>query len=245
VAAQLRIGVVIPTLNEAAAIVSTLDTLQLEQAPDRLVVSDGGSVDDTVALAQSRGATVISAARGRGPQLESGRRALHDVDVHLFLHADTRLGPGALRQVRYYLMRHPSVVGGAFRLGIDAPDPIFRWIEQGANLRSGILGLPYGDQAIFARSDVLRQIGGVPSLPLMEDVELMRRLGHRGRIAILNPPVRTSARRWRSRGVWSQTARNLAMITAWQLGADPHRLARHYPLSSLSPEEWTLDPRRS
>jgi hypothetical protein len=166
---------------------------------------------------------VIACPRGRARQLEAGWRASRG-DVVLFLHADTRLPAGWASALRRAL-DDPSVSGGAFALRFE---PRLRWIEWGARWRVRLLGLPYGDQGLFARRSALEAVGGVPEVPLLEDLDLVRALARRGRLAQLPLPATTSARRYREHGVLRTWLRNAVTLVAWWLGVDRGRLAAWY-----------------
>ena len=120
------------------------------------------------------------------------------------------------------------MVAGAFRLQIDAPGAALRLVERVANLRARVLRMPYGDQGLFIRADLFREVGGFPALPIMEDFELVRHLHARGCIAILPAAIRTSPRRWLNLGVGRTTLINQAIVLAYLVGASPHKLARFY-----------------
>ena len=145
----------------------------------------------------------------------------------LFLHGDTRLPPGFDQWVQD-LLANPGIVAGAFALGIDGPEIGLKIIEKLANFRSRFFQLPYGDQAIFLRPNLLRVIGGFPDMPIMEDFVLTRRLKKEGRIAIAPVAVQTSARRWLKLGILKTTLINQAVLLAYFFGCDPERLARWY-----------------
>ncbi len=220
-----RISVIIPTLNEAANVKATLGSLEGAAGVDVIIV-DGGSNDETVALARSWGAKVVTSTPGRGRQMNVGA-AMADGEILLFLHADTRLPHRFEHHVREILSR-PGVVAGAFRLGIDAPGLGLRIIEKVANWRAQVLQAPYGDQTIFLKAEMFRHVGGYPDSPIMEDVELIRRLRRRGRIVIAPSAVQTSARRWQRMGIWKTWFVNQALILSYWVGVAPERLARWY-----------------
>lgn len=215
------VSVVIPTLDEQAAVATAVRSAI---ADAEVIVVDGGSLDATVSAARAAGASVVTAARGRGFQLAAGaERATGDWLV--FLHADTRLESGWAQTL---LALSPEVAGGAFRFAVDSPRPVYRWIEAGVGLRCRLLGLPYGDQAIFARREAYRRAGGFAPMAVFEDVDFVRRLRRAGRLAF--PAVRalTSPRRWEKRGVLGTTLCNWWLIGLYAAGASPGRLERIY-----------------
>jgi rSAM/selenodomain-associated transferase 2 len=218
------VSVVVPTLNEAAVLGRTLEALPTGFA--EVVVADGGSTDATVAIAREHGARVTASPPGRGPQMNAGAAAAKG-DVLLFLHADTVLPTDAPARIAAALAE-AGAVAGAFRLGIDSSDPRLRLIARAANLRTRLTGVPYGDQALFVRRDAFDAAGGFPDVPIMEDVELGRRLKRLGRIVVVPARVRTSARRWEREGIVRTTLRNAVLITLYLLGVHPRRLARWY-----------------
>ena len=220
-----RISIIIPTLNEAENIKEAIATTQANTNIEVIIV-DGGSQDDTVAIAQSLGVKVISSPPGRAVQMNTGAVAATG-EILLFLHADTCLPTGFDDMVRTALQQ-PGTVAGAFKLRIDASLLSLRWVEWGINVRSHFYQMPYGDQAIFLTKAVFQQIGGFPQLPIMEDFELMRRLKRIGRIVIIPTPVVTSARRWLQKGVFKTTLLNQIVIIAYLLGVSPERICRWY-----------------
>ncbi|MBI4782444.1 MAG: TIGR04283 family arsenosugar biosynthesis glycosyltransferase [Oscillatoriophycideae cyanobacterium NC_groundwater_1537_Pr4_S-0.65um_50_18] len=225
------ISVIIPALNEAAMIQGVLRSLQ--QQPVEVIVVDGGSQDDTVALAQTEaslqaplgGIKIITAAPGRAKQLNAGA-AIATGEILLFLHADTRLPPDFPALVQQAL--EGGAIAGAFALRINAALPGLRLVEWGVNWRSRRLQLPYGDQAIFLPAALFHAMGGFAELPIMEDFELVRRLQKRGRIATVEAPVLTSGRRWQKLGVFKTTLMNQGAIVAYSLGVSTDRIAQWY-----------------
>lgn len=191
-----------------------------------IIVADGGSHDQTSDRAREAGATVVSSVPGRGRQIHAGISRASG-EVVLMLHADTRLAGEAGGQLKAAL-QDPRVACGAFRQRIDAAGMRFRWLEAGNAFRARRLGMPYGDQAIFARRALFDTIGGMPQIPLMEDVELLRRLRRHGWPVLLPGPLTVSARRWDKNGVFWQTAKNWALVLAYRVGVSPERLARWY-----------------
>jgi rSAM/selenodomain-associated transferase 2 len=217
----VRLSVVIPALDEADGIAEAVASAR---APDvEVIVVDGGSSDDTAARAKSAGARVIRAPRGRARQLEAGAREAQG-DALCFLHADTRLPQGYADAV-VRALADPAVAGGAFRLRFDERTRGLRWIERLAHWRVRWLGLPYGDQALFTRRETLAAIGGIPQVPILEDLDMVRALKRRGRLALLSQEAVTSARRYLAGGPWRTALRHLAVALGGSLGVDRARLA--------------------
>jgi rSAM/selenodomain-associated transferase 2 len=223
--ALLGISVVIPVLDERDGLVEALACTERPRV-ERIVV-DGGSTDGSAEAARGVGAErVMSAPRRRARQLEAGYRAANG-DAVLFLHADTRLDPGWDAALRGALA-DPRAAGGAFRLRFASERPVYRLIEAGVRLRARALGLPYGDQALFVRRKVLDAAGGVPDVPIFEDLDLTRIIRAAGRLVLLPVRARTSARRYRRRGVARTVLRNNLALAAWGLGLDRDRVAAWY-----------------
>jgi uncharacterized protein len=226
-----KISIVMPALNEAGTIAKVLANIY--PLPNvEVIVVDGGSSDDTVAIAAGLEVQVISAAKGRAHQMNVGAQSAMG-EILLFLHADTILPSNFETMVRATLQvplsgSKPAPVAGAFSLQIDDPLPSLRAIERLVAWRSQRRQMPYGDQAIFLNAATFRELGGFVEMPIMEDFELIRRLQRRGRIEILAAPVVTSARRWLQRGVWQTTAINQAIVIAYLVGVSPIRLANWY-----------------
>ena len=217
------LSVVIPTLNAAETLPGCLEAL-FDGLIQEVIVSDGGSDDATCAIATELGARMVSGSAGRGGQIARGCGAARAQWV-LVLHADTRLQPGWAQAVAAHMTDAPDRAG-YFWLRFDvvgiAPALVSRW----ANLRSQWLGLPYGDQGLVLRRDLLDRVGGYPEQPLMEDVALARAL--RGRLRPLGHIALTSADRYVAEGWVRRGARNLWCLTRYGLGTDPETLARAY-----------------
>ncbi|MEA5506711.1 TIGR04283 family arsenosugar biosynthesis glycosyltransferase [Halotia wernerae UHCC 0503] len=220
-----KISIIIPTLNEGENIKAAIATTQPSTNIEVIVV-DGGSQDDTVAITQSLGVKLISSLPGRAGQMNTGAIAASG-EILLFLHADTRLPIGFDEMIRTALQQ-PRTVAGAFTLQINDPSWGLRLVERGVYWRSHFLQMPYGDQAIFLTTAVFQQIGNFPELPIMEDFELIRLLRRIGRIVILPVPVVTSARRWLQKGIVKTTLLNQIVIIAYFLGISPERIRNWY-----------------
>jgi len=220
----VRISVVIPALDEAGAIAEAVRSAAAGGA--EVLVVDGGSADGTPERAAAAGARVLHSAPGRARQLGVGAREARG-EVVVFLHADTVL-PSGFENALERALADPRVVGGSFRLRFAERTPGLRFIEWGVRLRVALFGLPYGDQALFARRAVLERVGGIPQVPIMEDLDLVRRLAGAGRLAHLPLAVATSGRRYRARGVLRTFLRNALAALGWGLGLDRERLAAWY-----------------
>jgi len=221
------ITVIIPTLNAAEALASAAAALMpgVEAGLIRaLVISDGGSQDATIDVAEDLGATVTVGPAGRGVQIARGVAAAQ-TDWLLILHADSWPEGDWVDTVAAHIAARADTAGW-FRLRYRAPGWSARWVAGWANLRSRVLGLPYGDQGLLIHRDLLAQVGGFPDMPLMEDVALARRL--KGRLRGLDATVSTSAVRYLSGGWIRRGARNLWTLARFLMGADPEKLAQSY-----------------
>ena len=218
-----QISAVVPALDEAAELETTLAALADEA--DEVVVADGGSQDGTPELARRAGAQVITAARGRGRQLNAGAASAGG-DLLWFVHADTRVAPGSGARLRAAVAA--GAVGGAFEVRFGAEGWRYRLGGALASVRSRRLRFFLGDQAPFVRRVDFLALGGFRDWPLFEDVDFCRRLRDRGPLAILTPPVVTSARRFEHVGPLAGVARNWLLLLLFELGVSPERLARLY-----------------
>jgi rSAM/selenodomain-associated transferase 2 len=178
--------------------------------------------------------TWIDAPRGRARQMNAGA-AVARGDWLVFLHADTRLPSGWTTAIDAASL-NPRVNAGCFRFALDSRAPIARLLELGVRLRVALLGLPYGDQAIFVRRDAFMALRGYADLPIMEDVDLVRRLARRGRLYRSPLPAVTSARRWERDGWVRRTARHLLLIVLYFCGMPPARLVRLDPSRRPHPD---------
>ncbi len=223
-----RLSVIIPALDATAGIRDVLACLLGDGTPPgEIIVVDGGSVDSTVVLARRMGATVMTAERGRGNQMAAGAAAAGG-EWMLFLHADTVLQAGWRTQAANFMAR-PDNLGRAavFRLSLDDPSSMARRVEWVARLRSRLLGLPYGDQGLLISRRFHDALGGFRPMPIMEDVDMARRIGRR-RLVTLDSEARTSAVRYRRSGYTRRMLRNLLCLTCYFAGLPPSRIARLY-----------------
>jgi len=225
---QHGLWAVLPTLDAADGLARALAALGL---PDtKIVVADGGSADRTREIARTAGAAVVEAPRGRGNQLAAGAVFALGQGAQwlLFVHADTRLAPDWPRAAASFVAADPAGARAAyFRLAFDDPDPRAARVARLANWRARTFGLPYGDQGLLVPADLYRATGGYRPLPLMEDVDLVRRIG-RARLVGLDAVATTSAARYRRDGWLLRPARNLACLALWFAGVPPERLAGFY-----------------
>ncbi len=221
-----RLSIVIPVLNEAAGVQAALKALVgLRQRGVQVIVVDGGSTDQTPALAQDHADLVLAAARGRARQMNAGAQQAAG-DVLLFLHADTQLPPDA--DARLLAAVQAGALWGRFDVCISGRPLMLRVVAALMNLRSRSTGIATGDQAIFVRRVVFEEVQGYPDQPLMEDIELSRRLRRLAPPACLRDRVTTSGRRWEQGGVWR------TIVLMWRLrwrywrGASAAALAEVY-----------------
>ena len=222
-----RLSVVIPTLNAAAELPATLGALANGTLVREIIICDGDSHDATVQIAREAGAQVVSAPRGRGLQLAAGAAAASGTWL-LFLHADCRPVPGWEEAVAAHVAAPDAAArAGYFGLVLDDMAPAARRLERVVAWRCRALALPYGDQGLLIARALYEAIGGFASIPLMEDVDLVRRLG-RDRLAALPATACASARRYRQGGYLRRPLRNLACLSLYFAGLPPRHIARLY-----------------
>jgi len=214
---EMRIAVIIPTLNEEAALGKTLESVVLQtEGGDRVIVADGGSVDHTLDLANRHGATVVPlSCRGRGTQIAAALRDSH-ARVILIVHADMILPAGALSAIRQGLFERPDCPGGCLGHRFDSSNRLLR-ITEWWDERRARRGTSYGDQAQFFRREVLDRQGGFPDQPIMEDIELSSRLRRLGTPVYLDRPALVSARRYVRLGWFRTILANFALRLIYQL----------------------------
>ena len=218
----MRLSVVIPTLDAEAHLPACLERVR---GAEEIVVADGGSRDRSIAIAKAGGARVVRSARGRGAQLQHGAEAASG-DWLLFLHADTLPGFGWRDAVASHARIHPDKAG-CFQLRLGDRAWQARSVERAVAARVALFALPYGDQGLLVPRALYQAVGGYRPLPLMEDVDLVRRIGRR-RLAVLDETATTSAERWRRDGWLRRSGRNLACLGLYRLGVAPERLAWLY-----------------
>ena len=222
-----RVSIVVPTLNEAPCIVSCLQALRgWRMRGAELIVADGGSTDGTIVLAKPWADRVQVGPRGRAKQMNLGA-SVATGDVLLFLHADTQLPADAMSALEAALA-DAQVSWGRFDVQIDGAPPLLKVVAALMNLRSRWSGIATGDQAIFVRRDVFQRVGGFPQQPLMEDIELSKRLRKLSRPACLRQRVTTSGRRWEEHGVLRTIALMWLLRALYWIGLPAERLARLY-----------------
>ena len=220
----MKLSIIIPALNEERSLRQTF--VSISSHADEIIVVDGGSKDGTVKVARKYASVVLDSNLGRGIQQHTGACHAHG-DVFLFLHADTWLPKGFETMIERTLSDSKTVFG-AFRLGHHPSTALLNLVALMANLRSLLLKMPYGDQGLFMRRSDYFRVGGFKDLPLMEDVDLVRRLNKIGKFKLVGGRVRTSARRYHRNGVVYTTARNWSLIIRYLLGQSPERLHRFY-----------------
>ena len=222
------IDVVVPALNAARSLAGTLDSLKgCHDLRLSITVCDGGSHDGTAAIARQAGATVLASEPGRGRQLAAGAMAGRAPWL-LFLHADTVLSAGWTAAARQFMAEATHVPkAGYFRLRFDSADPRARRLERLVAWRCRTFGLPYGDQGLLIDRELYRRTGGFRPLPLMEDVDFVRRLGRRS-LAAIDAEVVTSAERYERDGWLARPMRNLGCLALYFAGLSPGVIRRLY-----------------
>jgi len=222
-------SIIVPVLNEAAQINSTIEHLCSQEAKENyeIIVVDGNPQGNTIRVIRNKSVKTIKSQKGRGKQINAGA-AIACGEILIFLHADTRLPDNALGKISRVL-QDQKYAGGAFNLGIDSNKLFLKYIAARASFRSRLNRIPYGDQAIFIRKSYFDKIGRFKEIPLMEDIDLMRRIKKDGKkFCILPDKVITSARRWERDGVLYTTLRNQILLGLFYLGVSPTRLAKYY-----------------
>lgn len=223
------ISVVIPTLNAAAHLPRALAALMpgVGGAIKQVIVADGGSDDETRAIAEEAGCDIVAAERGRAKQLRAGADAAKGKWL-LFLHADTALAPGWVEETQRFIATPQSRKRAAvYKLAFDDTSAQARRVVFWARMRARVMRLPYGDQGLLISRFFYDGLGGYPDIPLMEDVEIMRRIGP-SRLVLLETEAVTSAEKYRRDGYDKRAWRNLGLMARYLMGADPVELAKAY-----------------
>ena len=221
-----KISIVIPVLNESGILRNTLTQLRLSEN-EELIIVDGGSSDDTVSIAHDFTDKVFTAKSGRASVMNFGASKAEG-DILLFLHADCSLPQDAFGMIRNTLS-NDGIAAGAFDLGIESFQFRYRIIEYAANIRARVTRLMYGDQGMFLRKGVFDQIGGFADIPLMEDIQISKRLKMLGKIVFVKPPIQASPRRWLNEGLLYTTLRDWTIAFLYTfIKASPEKLITHY-----------------
>jgi rSAM/selenodomain-associated transferase 2 len=225
------LSVVIPVRNEAQALPALLDDLaELRTGGAELILVDGGSSDGTCELALGRVDQLLRTASGRALQMNAGA-AVARGEYLWFVHADTRVSVDSLKSLRETLSERP--LWGRFDVRLSGSGLALRLIGAMISLRSRLTGIASGDQGIFVARRHFEALGGYAPIPLMEDLQLCRRLRALTRPRCLRPPLATSSRRWEQHGIWRTVVLMWCLRLAYYCGASPEKLARQYRRGSL------------
>lgn len=226
----MRISIIIPVLNEAEHIDSTLTCLEpLRKQDHEVIVVDGGSQDETVELASRRADKVIQTTPGRAQQMNLGARQASG-EILWFIHADTLVSKYAAQQIDN-VMKNERNHWGRFDIRLSGKHLLLRVVERLMNLRSCLTGIATGDQGIFVRRTCFEAIGGFRPIPLMEDIEISRRLKKWSRPCCIHETIVTSSRRWEQNGVLRTILLMWRLRLAYALGVSPEKLAHEYKFS--------------
>ena len=222
----VTLSVIIPALHEQERINRLIQQVRHQDKGCEIIVVDGDPAGSTLAVITDPAVICLAAPKGRGLQLAAGVASATGETI-LMLHADTELPDGGVGLIADAVRQ--GARWGAFRLGIAARGIAYRLIEQVVDLRCRLFSLPYGDQAIFVTRSDLQLAGGIPQIPLMEDVALARRLAVAcGPCTLLPLRVQTSSRRWEKDGILKRTFKNWWLLARYLSGADPVELAKEY-----------------
>ncbi len=225
-----KLSIIVPALNESECLPNLLaDIGSLKDGFDlevECLIVDGGSEDNTVAICRQNGARVVQSEKGRGRQLAAGAEAAEG-DFLLFVHADCRLSR-AHCEAAVRALESGEVIAGGFHLQFDDTHFILKAAEAINKLRFRLTRIFYGDHGLFINRDTYFRLGGYKPMPLFEDVEFSSRLKRAGRVKLISPPMRTSARRFRSRGIVCTYLNMAALHICYWLGVSPDRLAEWY-----------------
>lgn len=226
---DVKTSVIIPVLNEGDNILNVINHLESIKGRNEIeiIIVDGDKNGNTISHIKGRNVITLKSGKGRAVQMNKGA-SLAKGDVLLFLHADTYLPHDAFVYISN-VMRNNKYVGGAFDLWIDSKRFIFKLISFIASLRSRITRIPFGDQSIFISKNYFNKTGGYSDIPLMEDIELMRRIKrNKNKIIIIRKKVLTSPRKWENEGIIHSSAKNIILQVLYYLGVSPVKLAGIY-----------------
>lgn len=221
----MKVSIIVPTLNEELVLEKTLTQIQ-QLSPHELIVSDGGSTDDTSQIAKKFSHHIVTGPAGRAIQMNAGANEATG-DLLLFLHADNRLEPESYRKM-LECMENPEWIGGAFTLCIESDKWSISLITLLANIRARYFGLAYGDQGFFVRKEVFKDMNGFSPIPICEDLDFYRRFRKKGPVILLREKTHTSPRRWIKEGIGFTTARNVLIAILFGLGFPPRTLTKWY-----------------
>jgi rSAM/selenodomain-associated transferase 2 len=226
---KVKLSIVVPVLHEAEAINSLIEHIRTLGKGEyyEIIVVDGGPDRDTLDAIKDQDVVKTISPKGRARQMNAGA-GMAKGEILLFLHVDTKLPQSAFKKIREVL-EDGGYIGGAFDLGLDSQKRILSFIAWTARIRVRLTHIPYGDQAIFMRKDYFDAIGSYKDIPLMEDVELMKRIKRLGgKIYIIKDRVRSSPRKWLQDGIFYTTFRNHVIRMLYFLGVSPNKLVRLY-----------------
>jgi len=222
------ISIVIPTYNESAIIEGMLNSLiQSISSEDEVIVVDGMSEDNTREIVGGfPGVILITSPRGRAVQMNAGAERARGEYI-LFLHADVLVSENCISMLKNQIMEN-GIQWGWFSIRLDSPRFIFRVLETGANLRNRLTGIPLGDHGIFVKRDVFHDIGGFPEIPIMEDLEFVRKISIISKGVEVKSPIKTSVRRFENSGIIRTFFRMWILRILYYLGMPPEKLTRYY-----------------
>lgn len=239
-----QISIVVPCWRDSDTAIEVSRTWAEYPAVREIVLAGVEGYEPQIGPAKIGKLVACAAPRpSRGEQLNLGA-ARTTADTILFHHIDSILAPQHLEAIIEALL-DPDVIGGGFHRAFDERHPSLRWLEKWERLHSRAFGTIYGDQSVFVRRDVFARLGGFAAIPLMEDVEFSKRLRRAGRVALLDPPMRSSPRRQMEDGAWRVTGRNLFFLVAYRAGMSPQRLHKWYYANTEDPKQPTVARRRS
>ena len=222
----MKVSIIVPTLNEGLVLEKTLRQIQ-QLSPYEVIVSDGGSADNTCHIAKKFGHCIVIGSASRARQMNAAANEATG-DLLLFLHADNRLEPASYRKMMEFMGSNPKWIGGAFTLCIESDKWSMNLITLLANIRSKYFGIAYGDQGFFVRKEVFKSMEGFSPIPICEDMDFYRRLKKTGPVILLKEKTHTSPRRWVKEGVIFTTAKNIFIAILFGMGFPPHTLTKWY-----------------